>query len=795
MRTSLYKPLILIALYFTAITLLTQKSVAHAQSDGTFNLLGHFGDGRVSAVFVDNNMAYITMSTREYGEYRFDDELFIVDVSNPINPTLIGQSEGLSERIQYGSIIGIQVIDDVAYITTDRNSSLVTIDVSDPAAPVLLTDVDMAEGFVTTDTVGSVAYVTTGSRNSDDWYDDDEYEENGLVIRDVSDPAAPVTLGSVDTDGDAIGVQVVGNVAYITDQSNGIVTVDVSDPAAPVILDSGSTALFVYDLYVVGDVIYTATYRDGLYMFEYNSEPTTPSSIVVDGEFLDWYQHPQFVRCVSRFNRSQHLYDYYYYSEGTESFVGSLLNRVCTHATVDEHLGFFMAWQSNHMTQTYPGESADYNEGWSITSDDNHCLLINTQPEIDQFIDFSICFDGNEFIRATGDDPVRQSRKHNDQPNNLPSDTAQLHRCANTSATECEQPQFVQNLPNLTNNLDLTNGRLVDCSWSDYPYTCFYKDSGDRSLTTPHILRYGSYSDAFAEQLGLSPADSPYRGVEMSVPLSLLDNPSAICVTAFTEPWETYPIYYMPDTPYCFDIPITQEGQEGQASLDQVPERVSVAYNIADGSNDAEELHDATMYMNSSDLEIGRDGGGLQLIGLRYVDVQLPPDASILDARLTMTVDEVHAEPTSATIYGSSDTAPFAEIDANISSRPQTSARVEWTSIGPWTYVDTQRRSPNLSSIVQELVNQHGSQADDSIVFVIEGDGKRTAKSFDGDPSSAPVLTITYMSVFAEVDQSPLLVTMGDSIAQSQMSIGYWLWFVLCTLTLILFLQKGHRLP
>ena len=57
--------------------------------------------------------------------------------------------------------------------------------------------------------------------------------DNGLVIVDVSNPAAPTLKGSYDTAGSSAGVAVAGNYAYVADGDNGLVIVDVSNPAAP----------------------------------------------------------------------------------------------------------------------------------------------------------------------------------------------------------------------------------------------------------------------------------------------------------------------------------------------------------------------------------------------------------------------------------------------------------------------------------------------------------------------------------------------------------------------------------
>ena len=60
-------------------------------------------------------------------------------------------------------------------------------------------------------------------------------------ILDVSNPAAVTRLGGYDTPGCAVGVQVVGNLAYVADYA-GLQILDVSNPAAVTRLGGYDTA-------------------------------------------------------------------------------------------------------------------------------------------------------------------------------------------------------------------------------------------------------------------------------------------------------------------------------------------------------------------------------------------------------------------------------------------------------------------------------------------------------------------------------------------------------------------------
>ena len=75
---------------------------------------------------------------------------------------------------------------------------------------------------------GNHAYVTAGSA--------------GLLVIDVSNPAAPTLVGSVATT-DATDVVIAGSVAYVTDGAAGVRAIDISSPTNPQILDTYDTGL------------------------------------------------------------------------------------------------------------------------------------------------------------------------------------------------------------------------------------------------------------------------------------------------------------------------------------------------------------------------------------------------------------------------------------------------------------------------------------------------------------------------------------------------------------------------
>jgi uncharacterized repeat protein (TIGR01451 family) len=168
-----------------------------------------------------------------------------------------------------------------------------------------------------------------------------------------------------------------------------------------------------------------------------------------------------------------------------------------------------------------------------------------------------------------------------------------------------------------------------------------------------------------------------------------------------------------------------------------------------DGSN----LGPGSMLLHSSDLELTQDleapSSGTQKIGLRFNNINIPQGVTITNAALkfkAISADSPmkNSGATSLTIKGQAadDAATFANATNNISDRPLTTASVAW-NLSAWS-TGTVYSSPNLSAIVQEIVNRPGWAMGNNMAFVITGTGSRSTNSYDGSPSDAPVLEITY---------------------------------------------------
>jgi hypothetical protein len=187
---------------------------------------------------------------------------------------------------------------------------------------------------------------------------------------------------------------------------------------------------------------------------------------------------------------------------------------------------------------------------------------------------------------------------------------------------------------------------------------------------------------------------------------------------------------------------------------------------ISSNMDDVEEKSNGRMYTTSSDLELTYDGNE-QTVGLRYTRVTIPQGATITNAYVQFTTDETNSGATSLTIRAEDENnaSAFSESRYNVSSRRQTAAAVNWQPAA-WNSVGSagsDQRTPNLKSLVQEVVNRSGWNSGNSLVLMVTGSGERTAESHNGSSSKAPLLHIDY-TIESTGDPTTGDPTTGDAV-------------------------------
>ncbi len=192
-----------------------------------------------------------------------------------------------------------------------------------------------------------------------------------------------------------------------------------------------------------------------------------------------------------------------------------------------------------------------------------------------------------------------------------------------------------------------------------------------------------------------------------------------------------------------------EDGGDGQNKPERIPELV-VYYTVQSGlfstrikptgivedegvsfeasSDDAEQENDAIDALFDDDIDAGWEGepGDFNILtaGMRFRDIAVPQGAVIDSAYIRVWSHEAKTaeDVANLTIYGDAtdDAQTFTE-DQLITARPATAATISWIVNEPWG-LWTPHTTPDLSAIVQEIVDRDGWEAGNSIAFILAGE-------------------------------------------------------------------------
>jgi hypothetical protein len=180
------------------------------------------------------------------------------------------------------------------------------------------------------------------------------------------------------------------------------------------------------------------------------------------------------------------------------------------------------------------------------------------------------------------------------------------------------------------------------------------------------------------------------------------------------------------------------------------PDTRTETFPILTDNDDVEEKGNGDMYLDSSDLELIRDDLRFtdQTVGLRFNYVTVPAGATIEEAYIQFTVNETGDRSTTLNIRGNDvgNSPPFSSSDNNVTSRALTAFQVYWFPPG-WDYkgaASLDQRTPDLSDVVQEIVDRGDWNSGNAMSFIISGSGRRVAHAREGSQGDAPHLTISW---------------------------------------------------
>lgn len=205
----------------------------------------------------DRNYAYVADHARG---------LAIIDVDDPTDPKYVFQVEGIP-----GVAFSVFVSGNYAYIACD-DGGLAIVDVTDPRKPEYVTTIPTPGSAMGVFVSGGYAYVACG------W---DDFGDGSLAIYDVSDPEYPRVGRELILGGYAFGVYISENIAYVAysnwDYTGGLAVIDVTDPTDPKNIADVQTGN-AFGVHVNGDYAYVANHDKGLAVVDI-SVPTDASVV------------------------------------------------------------------------------------------------------------------------------------------------------------------------------------------------------------------------------------------------------------------------------------------------------------------------------------------------------------------------------------------------------------------------------------------------------------------------------------------------------------------------------------
>ena len=179
---------------------------------------------------------------------------------------------------------------------------------------------------------------------------------------------------------------------------------------------------------------------------------------------------------------------------------------------------------------------------------------------------------------------------------------------------------------------------------------------------------------------------------------------------------------------------------------------------ISDGNDDVEEeVSTGDVSFTSTDLEMMYDGSSLyQKIGLRFQKLPIPLGATITSATIRFKSDGSDSNSATFNIYleDSANAQPFEDNSSgNVSARVKVPGQVFW-DVDNWSNNErgSDTTTPNLSGLLQNVVDKCDWTQGNSVVFIIEATGSsvtnsnniRDADTYDEDPTEAAQLIYSY---------------------------------------------------
>ena len=173
---------------------------------------------------------------------------------------------------------------------------------------------------------------------------------------------------------------------------------------------------------------------------------------------------------------------------------------------------------------------------------------------------------------------------------------------------------------------------------------------------------------------------------------------------------------------------------------------VSISSQVGSSWGDVEEHLHTNGVVNDSSIIVGSTGSHEHIVGFQFTKLAIPTGATILSAEVEFTAKNNDSSDAEFLIgFEQIDNAAvFDGSTSNISGR-STGTELPWTP-DAWVTDDTYK-TPDLKSMVQEVVDRSGWCGGNAMNLIIKNNGtsgKRRVQTFDHSTANAPVLRISY---------------------------------------------------
>ena len=179
------------------------------------------------------------------------------------------------------------------------------------------------------------------------------------------------------------------------------------------------------------------------------------------------------------------------------------------------------------------------------------------------------------------------------------------------------------------------------------------------------------------------------------------------------------------------------------------PVSPEIITSIAQATDDAYEIG-STVNTSSNTLKLSQSTNAVTL-GLRYQSLNIPRGAVITNAYIRFSSNGFNSGATNLTFNGEliGNSLTFSNTNNNISDRTKTSNSVLWDTDNDWPISNDTIVSPDLSSIVQEIVDQSDWCGGNALNIIIDGEGLSTSSSrvspaFEDGEGLTPQLVVVY---------------------------------------------------